>query len=129
MILGIHHVALKCCGTAEFEKTVAFYRAVLGIPVLRTWGAGTAAGAMLQTGSGIIEIFASAESRLEQGAVRHFALATDDVDSAVRAVRAAGYAITVEPKDLVIPAQPPYPVRIAFFIGPVGEEVELFQER
>ena len=85
--------------------------------------------AMLQTGSGIIEIFASAESRLEQGAVRHFALATDDVDSAVRAVRAAGYAITVEPKDLVIPAQPPYPVRIAFFIGPVGEEVELFQER
>ena len=84
---------------------------------------------MLQTGSGIIEIFASAESRLEQGAVRHFALATDDVDSAVRAVRAAGYAITVEPKDLVIPAQPPYPVRIAFFIGPVGEEVELFQER
>ena len=129
MILEIHHVALKCCGTVEFEKTVAFYREVLGIPVLRTWGAGTASGAMLQTGSGIIEIFASAESRLEQGAVRHFALATDDVDSAVRAVRAAGYAITVEPKDLVIPAQPPYPVRIAFFIGPVGEEVELFQER
>ena len=32
MIRGIHHVALKCRGEAEFEKTVAFYRDLLGMP-------------------------------------------------------------------------------------------------
>ena len=50
MIRGIHHVALKCRGEAEFEKTVAFYRDLLGMPVVRSWGAGTGRGIMLDCG-------------------------------------------------------------------------------
>lgn len=126
LIKGIHHIALKCRGVEEFNKTVGFYRDILGLPVARTWGAGTYSGAMLDTGSGIIEIFADGESRLPQGAVRHFALLTDDVDTCVDAVRKAGYEITDAPHDCTVPSEPPYELRIAFCIGPVGEEIEFF---
>lgn len=54
---------------------------------------------------------------------------TDDVDGCVKAVREAGYPITVEPKDIVIPSQPEFPVRVAFCNGPTGEEIEFFQEK
>jgi glyoxylase I family protein len=57
------------------------------------------------------------------------AFATDNVDDCVAAVRAAGYPITVEPKDITIPSEPPLPARIAFCRGPLGEEIELFQEQ
>ena len=126
-VKGIHHIALKCCGAEEFEKTVGFYRDILGLPVARTWGKGKYAGVMLDTGSGIIEIFADGEERLPQGAVRHFALLTDDVAGCVETVRAAGYQITEEPHDCTVPSVPPYGLHIAFCIGPVGEEIEFFK--
>ena len=128
LICGIHHVALKCDGTAEFEKTLHFYQDVLGLEPVRSWGEGENAGAMLSTGDGLLEIFASGR-KLPQGAIRHFALRTERVDDCVAAVRAAGYPITVEPKDIVIASNPPFPARIAFCNGPVGEEIEFFQER
>lgn len=128
LICGIHHVALKCDGTAEFEKTLHFYQDVLGLEPVRSWGEGENAGAMLSTGDGLLEIFASGR-KLPQGAIRHFALRTERVDDCVAAVRAAGYPITVETKDIVIASNPPFPARIAFCTGPVGEEIEFFQER
>ena len=128
LICGIHHVALKCDGTAEFEKTLHFYQNVLGLEPVRSWGEGENAGAMLSTGDGLLEIFASGK-KLPQGAIRHFALRTERVDDCVAAVRAAGYPITVEPKDIVIASNPPFPARIAFCTGPVGEEIEFFQEK
>lgn len=127
-IHGIHHAALKCCGTEEFEKTIAFYRDVLGLTVRRTWGQGESAGAMLDTGSGLMEIFANGRERLPQGAIRHIAFAAENVDACVEAVKQAGYTVFVEPKDIVIESELPYPARIAFCIGPVGEQIELFQE-
>ena len=128
LICGIHHVALKCDGTAEFEKTLHFYQDVLGLEPVRSWGEGENAGAMLSTGDGLLELFASGK-KLPQGAIRHFALRTERVDDCIAAVRAAGYPITVEPKDIVIASNPPFPARIAFCTGPVGEEIEFFQER
>lgn len=129
LIQGIHHIALKCRGVQEFEKTVSFYRDQLGLSVLRTWGEGEGSGAMLDTGAGLLEIFANAGSALPQGAIRHFALATNDVDACVEIVRQAGCAVTMPPTDIVIQSVPPLPARIAFCIGPVGEEIEFFQER
>ena len=128
LICGIHHVALKCDGTAEFEKTLHFYQNVLGLEPVRSWGEGENAGAMLSTGDGLLEIFASGK-KLPQGAIRHFALRTERVDDCIAAVRKAGYPITVEPKDIVIASNPPFPARIAFCTGPVGEQIEFFQER
>lgn len=129
MIKGIHHIALKCCGEKEFEKTLQFYGEILGLPTVRTWGEGENRAAMLDTGAGILEIFANAPSRLGMGALRHLAFAVTDPDACIEAVRAAGYEVTVEPKDICIPSNPPYPARVAFCIGPVGEEVEFFAQR
>lgn len=126
-ISGIHHVALKCDGAEEFQKTIRFYRDILQLELVRQWGEGASRGAMLSTGNGLLEIFASGE-KLPQGAIRHFALQTSDPDACIQAVRDAGYTVTVEPKDIVIASQPPFPARIAFCIGPVGEEIEFFQE-
>ena len=128
-IKGIHHIALEAVGVEAFERTVAFYRDVLGMPVKRSWGEGTGSGAMLDTGAGLMEIFARGLEDKPQGAIRHFALAVDDVDAVVEAVRAAGRPVTDGPKDIVIGSVPPLPARIAFCIGPVGEEIEFFCER
>ena len=125
-ITGIHHVALKCQGVAEFNKTVSFYRDILGLPVARSWGDGEEAGIMLDTGAGLFEIFANACDRPEAGAFRHLALEVENTDVCIEAVRAAGYKITMEPTDICIASNPPYPARIAFCIGPVGEEIEFF---
>ena len=125
-ITGIHHLALKCMGVDEFEKTVHFYRDILGLSVARSWGEGVNAGIMLDTGAGLLEIFANASDKLGVGAIRHMALAVEDVDACVDAVRATGYTITMEPTDICIQSEPPYPARIAFCIGPVGEELEFF---
>lgn len=128
-INGIHHIALKANGSAAYEKTLAFYRDLLGLPTVREWGEGDGRGAMLDTGAGMLEIFASAPCEPSVGAIRHMALSVESADACIEAVRAAGYLVTVEPKNIVIPSDPPYPARIAFCIGPVGEEVEFFEER
>ena len=123
-INGIHHIAIKSNGLEEFEKLVHFYRDLLEIPVARTWGEGVNQGMMLDTGAGILELFPNAEDRPTQSTLRHMALGTEDVDGCIETVRAAGYKITMEPTDINIGGN--YPARIAFCIGPVGEEVEFF---
>lgn len=127
MIKGVHHIALKCHGVESFNKTIEFYRDVLGLQVVRTWGAGNDSGIMLTTGDAMLEIFANADDEPVGGAIRHFALATDDVDECVRAVEAAGYEVFIRPKDIVIASIPAYPARIAFCRGPVNEEIEFFK--
>lgn len=125
MIKGIHHVALKCCENEEFEKVVDFYRDVLGLEVLRSWNEGI----MLTIGAAIIEIFNNGDDHPVQGAIRHFAFSTDNVDEVAEAVRTAGYEVFIEPKDIQIQSDPVFPARIAFCRGPLGEEIELFQEK
>ena len=121
MITGVHHVCVKC-RLEELEKVQKFYGELLGLPLVRSWGEPKVEGLMYGAGT-------SAEEDLPQGAIRHFALATDDVDSIVETVRKAGYAVTMEPVDIEIMSKPSLPARIAFIIGPVGEEIELFCEK
>jgi len=125
-INGIHHVAIKCNGIEEFEKTVHFYKDILGLAVVRTWGQGKDSAIMIDTGAGLFEIFANGDLCPTQGAYRHLALSVENTDDCIEAVRNAGYKITIEPKDICIPSEPPYHARIAFCIGPVGEEIEFF---
>jgi glyoxylase I family protein len=83
---------------------------------------------MLDTGGGYIELFNNGDKHLEQGVIRHVALRTNDVDGCIAAVRNAGYKITIEPKNSTLACEVPFPIRFAFFIGPTGEEIEVFQE-
>lgn len=125
LITGIHHVSLKCCNDEEYNKEIEFYRDILRIPVVRQW----ATGIMLDAGAGLIEIFNDGESPLEKGVIRHFALATESVDECVKAVTAAGYEVFIGPKDIEIQSTPVFPARMAFCYGPLGEEIEFFEER
>lgn len=124
LIRGVHHVSLKCQNAAEYEKALAFYCHTLGLPTVRRWDG----GAMLDTGNGLIEIFAAGGEGPGKGSIRHFAFAAADTDACAHAVQAAGYDVFLGPKDICIPAEPPYPARIAFCTGPLGEEIEFFQE-
>lgn len=125
MIKGIHHVSMKCSNQEEYEKTIHFYKDILGLPVKRSWNAGI----MLDTGAGLIEIFNDGEEKLDKGVIRHFAFDVDDADQCIDVVRKAGYEVFVEPKDVVIASMPPLQARVAFCYGPLGEEIEFFVEK
>ena len=124
-VSGIHHIALKCGSKEKFDRTVAFYTELLGLSVKRAWQGAV----MLDTGAGLLEIFEEGDAVPPMGQYRHVAFAVTDPDSIIEKIRAAGYAITMECTDIVIPSQPPLPARIAFCIGELGEEIELFCEK
>lgn len=122
-ILGMHHVSMKCADKVLFEKAVAFYKDILGFSEERRW----AEGVMLKAGnSARLEIFCNGEGIRELGAIRHFALETKNVDEFAAKVKAAGYQVFIEPKNITIESQPLFHARMAFFYGPLGEQVELF---
>ncbi|MBR5420080.1 MAG: VOC family protein [Lachnospiraceae bacterium] len=125
MIKGIHHISMKCGTKEELAKVKEFYIDLLGLNICREWPDGI----MLDTGNGLIEIFTNAEGEHRLGAIRHVALLTDNVDEIADKVKAAGYEMIVEPNDRVIPAEPEYPIRMAFCFGPLGEQIEFFCER
>lgn len=124
LIRGIHHISMKCCNDEEYDRVVTFYTKVLGMEIARTWEHGI----MFDTGNGIIEIFKNGEP-LEIGVIRHVAFAVDDVDRCVQAVKEAGYEVFKGPMDILIPSKPEFPARMAFCYGPLGEEIEFFQEK
>ena len=125
MIKGIHHVSLKCETKEEFEKAKKFYIEILGLEIRRKWDEGI----MIDTGSGLIEIFNNGPGQKLKGAVRHFAFSVDNVDNLVEKVEKSGYEVFEGPKDIVIKSDPPLPARIAFCLGPLGEEIEFFCEK
>ena len=125
MITGLHHVSLKCGTKEEFARAKDFYLNVLGLEVEREWPEGI----MIRGGNARIEIFSNGPGIRSKGAVRHIAFSTDDADEAAERVRLAGYEVFIEPKDIVIGSEPRLPARIAFCFGPLGEEIEFFQER
>ena len=128
-ITGIHHIALKARGIEEYNKVVSFYRDILGLEEIRSWGEGVLGGIMLSTGSGMIEIFANAPDEPTESVIRHLAFTVKNVDELINRVKQEGYKVTIEPKDIIIPSNPPLPARIAFCKGPLNEEIEFFCEK
>ncbi len=128
LIKGTHHVSLKCNGVEQYDRCVKYYTEVLGMEILRCWGPDGKTGCMLDTGNSILEIFGTGSVSEETGAVNHFALATDDVDACVEASINYGLKVKIEPGNVTIPCKVPFPLRRAFVIGPVGEEIEFFAE-
>ena len=111
------------------DAVIAFYCDVLGMNILRSWGDGVEAGAMLDTGNGVIELFANAEPGRRPGQVDHIALATDKVDECMAACAKEGLKVIMAPQDIVVPCETPYPLHIAFVEGKTGEIIEFFDEK
>ncbi len=124
LVKGIHHYCIKA-PKEKRPEIEAFYTGLLGLPLKREWEAGY----MFDAGNALIEVFYTDDEPRPQGTIYHIALATDDPDACLEAVRKAGYEVKVEPKDIVIPSKPPVKARIAFAFGPVNEELEFFCER
>ena len=125
MIKGIHHISMKCGSAEEFSKVREFYISLLGFHICREWPDGI----MIDAGNCMLEIFGNGAGIRTKGALRHIAFATDDVDSVTEKVKAAGYEVFIEPNDILIRSDPPVSARMAFCFGPLGEEIEFFQER
>ena len=124
---GFHHVAMN---VKDFDKSVQFYTKILGMAKGKSWETAPKRAIMLDAGNGnFVELFESADSTAESGTILHFALRTGDCDGLLARVREYGAEITMEAADVDIQSDPVYPVRIAFFKGPDGEIIELFQER
>ncbi|MCR5300897.1 MAG: VOC family protein, partial [Lachnospiraceae bacterium] len=118
MIKGIRHVSIKCI-KEDYEKVKSFYTEILGLKDLRQWPD----GAMLEIGGDIVEIFNNGTDRLPKGVITHIAFFTDDPDELTKRVKDAGYEVFMEPNDKTISSNPPYPIRVAFCYGPLGEEI------
>ncbi|MCR4657562.1 MAG: VOC family protein [Lachnospiraceae bacterium] len=125
MIIGLHHISLKCGTFEEYDRAKAFYIELLGFEKVREWPEGI----MIDFGNGMLEIFNNGTGIKTKGALRHIAFATDNVDEMVNRVKNAGYDVFIEPNDIVIKSEPEFPARMAFCFGPLGEEIEFFQER
>lgn len=123
-IKALHHVHLKCL-KEQYEEVLRFYRDILGLRVL----AEHPHCAILDTGSGLLEVFCDADKCLGQGDYRHIAFEVDDAAAWIKIVEEAGYKIKEHPINVMFDLEQPTPATIAFCYGPIGEEIEFFQIR
>ncbi len=107
------------CSKNEIDKVLYFYRDILELDVCNKWDTGI----MIDTGSGIIEIFHNGEVS-PKGTIRHFALDVTDTKALTERIRNAGYEIIKEPKEINLSN---LKAIISFVKGPIGEEIEFFQ--
>lgn len=113
----------------DIERSIRFYTDAFGFTVVRRWGDAPRA-AMLDMGDGsLLELFERPDAEQQDGRLLHIALHANDVNAGYERALAAGAKEQVTPRDVDLPTEEPYPVRIAFVVGPDGESVELFCER
>ncbi|MDQ4128753.1 MAG: VOC family protein [Actinomycetota bacterium] len=122
---GLHHIAI---GASDFDRSLRFYCEGLGFRNVLTFPEEDQMVAMLDTGDGTyIELFSGGSGQDPKGSILHFAVRTDDCETATERARAAGGTITQEPAEAVLEGDPPVPVRYSFCEGPDGEQIELLQ--
>ena len=113
----------------DLEKSIEFYTEALGFVEKVSWGKTPKRTVLLDTGDGNYFEISQADSPqdFEEGVFKHIALRVDDCKSAIELARKAGAEVTMETRDIDLSSEPSIPIRIAFFKGPDGEIVELFQ--
>lgn len=125
---GIHHIAVQA---RDWEQSRHFYEEVLGMPYITTVETPGEKFAFFDTGNGsYIELFYPNQdtpapgNRAANDPVTHFALTTSNLHEVIERVRAARYKITDEPFRIMLGN---WDAIVAFFEGPNGESIELFQ--
>ncbi len=124
--MRFHHIGITA---RDIDKSIEFYK-LLGFKESKAWGEGRKRVVMLESDEGdIVELIADGEDLLPEGAFRHLALKVDNTRELFKKIKAHGAEVLSEPRDMNLPSIPPVPVTLAFFKGPDGEIIELFQER
>ncbi len=124
---GLHHVSLQ---TRDLDESLRLYRDVLGMTVVAKGGSPERRIYLLDMGDGShIELLGplpdtSRESPAAPAPIAHLALTTTDIQAALERVRGAGYQVTRELCDV---SMGDLRATIAFFKGPDGEAIELWQ--
>lgn len=130
VIKGMNHVALNCYGKQEMDEVADFYCHALGFTkTAECYVDGLGHMALIDTGTGTIELWDNAETKRGDGVVGHIALTVDDADKAVEIFRKEGLPVDSEPTDLTLDTEPKMNLRVAFVRGKAGESIEIFQER
>jgi glyoxylase I family protein len=113
----------------DLEKSRRFYVDGLGFSEKISWGKEPKRTVLFDTGDGnYFEISQGDPGQVYgEGIFKHVALRVKDCGAAVELARKAGAIITVEPREVTLSSDPPIPIRIAFFKGPDGELIELFE--
>jgi len=125
---GVHHIAVQA---RDWEQSRHFYEDILGMPYVTTVETPSEKFAFFDIGNGsYIELFhpnaatPAPGSHAANDPVTHFALTTINLHEVIERVRSANYTITVEPFSIIIGS---WDTEVAFFEGPNGESIELFQ--
>lgn len=123
---GFHHLSMS---VKDLKKSIKFYVDGLGFVERVSWGEDPKRTVLLDTGDGNYFEISQGDSDEDfvEGVFKHIALRVDDCAAAIELARKAGAEVTVETKDVNLRTEPSIPIRIAFFKGPDGEIVELFQ--
>ena len=122
---GFHHLSMK---VKNLEKSIKFYEA-LGFVERVSWGEAAKKTVLLDTGDhNYFEISQGDPEQVSvEGVFKHVALRVDDCQAALEKARKAGAEVTVETRDVTLKSEKPIQIRIAFFKGPDGELIELFE--
>jgi catechol 2,3-dioxygenase-like lactoylglutathione lyase family enzyme len=122
---GFHHLSMK---VKDLEKSVLFYTS-LGFVERVSWGEAPKRTVLLDIGDhNYFEVSQGDPNQVcGEGVFKHIALRVDDCEATLATARKAGAEVTVETRDVTLKSSPPISIRIAFFKGPDGELVELFQ--
>jgi len=130
---GMHHISLR---VHDMERSLAFYRDILGFSAKTSFLLDGLRFAILETGNDVyIELVEMKQPMQPVGETEvfwHLALRTDHLEKSLEAAVSAGCEVVVpiRPLDLLNDVtQKPWPVRVAFFRGPDGELIELLEDK
>ncbi len=120
MLRKAEHIGIM---VKDLDRSIAFYRDVLKLPLIEELSSGKLRLAFFQIGDTEIELIEGASGyEAADGVVNHLAFSVDEIDAVVAHLKSHGVEMIDE-----APREIWGGCRIAFFRGPDGEKLELFQ--
>mgnify|MGYP002622979136 FL=1 len=124
MIVKLEHIGILA---KNMDESIRFYSEILGMNLVeRVWLNEQVELAFLSfpgQESVQVELVGRDPSAVaEEGIVNHLALTVDDIDAVISKLKQHGYDISDEYPRTILDGR-----KIAFFKGPSGEKLELFQ--
>ena len=125
-IYGIHHI---CVNTPEIDRSIAFYRDLIGFTLLVRESCAFGEYAMLRLNDSRLELIQpknpDANSFGNCGSLTHFGLAVRGIDEVVADLRAKGVQFLNEEIDDC--DEPMGGLRAISLLGPSGEAINLYE--